>query len=67
MGISTNKFVQISAATAMNQDTGYNVNFYSARTFTSQDYTFTGSDRYVVRAGAELPFGSFPGVGNIKT
>lgn len=67
VGISTNKFVQISAATAMNQGTGYNVNFYSARTFTSQSYTFIGSDRYVIRSGAELPFGSFPGVGNIKT
>jgi len=66
-GISTNKFVAISKASSAAENTNFTATFYVPKTFTSQSYAFRFSDRYVIRAGAELPFGSFPGVGTIKT
>ena len=66
-GISANKFVAISKETSAKVSTNFTATFYVPKTFTSQSYTFRSSDRYVIRPGAELPFGSFPGVGTIKT
>ena len=66
-GISTNTFILLSQA--LNADTGQELTatFYTTRVFTQQSYIFAGNDRYVIRADASLPFGSFPGVGTIKT
>jgi hypothetical protein len=66
-GISTNTFILLNQA--LNVDTGdtFTATFYAPRTFTQQSYTFVSNDRYVIRANASLPFGSFPGVGTIKT
>jgi hypothetical protein len=65
-GISTNTFIQLSQA--LNANSGQRtLTFYTIRVFTQQSYTFAANDRYVIRADASLPFGSFPGVGTIKT
>ena len=66
-GISTNTFILLNKK--LNKDAGdtLTATFYTPRTFTQQSYTFTASNKYVIRANASLPFGSFPGVGTIKT
>ena len=66
-GISTNTFILLNKN--LNKDAGdtLTATFYTPKTFTQQSYTFTASNKYVIRANASLPFGSFPGVGTIKT
>jgi lambda family phage minor tail protein L len=66
VGISTDKFVQISQNAGAEENVEFAATFYTPRTFTSLSYTFRTNTRYTIRAGASLPFGSFPGVGNIK-
>jgi len=66
-GISTNTFIALNQA--LNADSGQELTatFYTPRTFTQQSYVFAASNKYVIRPNASLPFGSFPGVGTIKT
>ena len=66
-GISTNTFILLNKN--LNKDAGdtLTATFYTPRTFTQQSYAFAASNKYVIRPNASLPFGSFPGVGTIKT
>jgi hypothetical protein len=64
--ISTNRFVTLNKGLNKNTNASFSATFYTPRVFTQQSYTFTASDRYVVRPDASLPFGSFPGVGTIR-
>jgi hypothetical protein len=67
VGISTNKFVELTNETSAVLNTNFTATFYTPATFTSQSYQFRVDDRYVIRPDGILPFGSFPGVGTIKT
>jgi lambda family phage minor tail protein L len=67
VGISTNKFVELTSETSAVLDTNFTATFYTPKTFTSQSYEFRFDDRYVIRPDNYIPFGSFPGVGTIKT
>jgi hypothetical protein len=64
---SEDLFVEINQGLNLDDAETLTATFYTLRTFTQQSYTFAGNDRYVIRADASLPFGSFPGVGTIKT
>jgi lambda family phage minor tail protein L len=65
--ISTNSFILINKSLNKDYNSTLTATFYKPRVFTQQSYTFVSNDRYVIRADASLPFGSFPGVGTIKT
>ena len=67
VGISTNKFVEISVKASATPNTNFTATFYTPKTFTSQSYQFRLDNRYVIRPDGYIPFGSFPGVGTIKT
>lgn len=60
------KEVWINKAPKIAVDDDFSALFYVPVTFTSSPYTFTPSKTLKIRPDGELPFGGFPGVGNIN-
>ena len=65
--VTTNASVAVTLKTQLADDQEFTAIFWTPKAFTSATYTFTASNQYTARANANLPYGSFPGVGGYYT